>query len=230
MILNRTFLTLIILVTTHTAYTQIKISGSFLDSATLHPVGFVQIQARTKGIGTADADGFFSIVCSPGDTLQFSRIGYKTATKSVMTEDLHLVILLTEFTTQLNSVTIFGSYKPQGYSQWFENTKPRRFQNPNALENFGFAIPGPISYFTKYERERRKLRKLKTDHLATAVFRSVIASEEVKAHFMKLFELTEEQYFLKIEAFNVEFPEAQYIKEKDDIVDLLTYFFARKEK
>jgi hypothetical protein len=107
-------------------------------------------------------------------------------------------------------------------------TKP--YQNPNAAESFGLGISGAISYFTKYERERRKLKKLKAENLATAVFRSLIASEEIKGHFMKQFQLTEEQYYLKIEAFNAEFPESQYLKEKADIMDILTYFFARKEK
>lgn len=170
-------------------------------------------------------------MCNPGDTLYFTRLGYKTSTRIVIKEELNLTILLSDITFHLNSVTIFGKYKPQGYNKWFDNnTMPKPYQNPSVNESFGFGLNGAISYFTKYERERRKLKKLKAEHLATAVFRSLIASDEVKGHFMNLLQLTEEQYYLKIEAFNEEFPESQYLKDKDDIMDLLTYFFTRKEK
>lgn len=229
-ILYRACFTLLIQLIAFAANAQIKISGTFLDSATFRPVPFVQVQAGTTNVVQADEHGFFSITCLPGDTLHFSRVGYNPSSRIVTVEDLKLTIRLGEFIAKLNTVTIFGRFKPQGYGKWFENVLPGPFQNPNANETFGFSIPGPISYFTKYERERRKLRKLKAEHLATVIFRAVISSEEVRSHFMKLFELSEGQYHSKIEAFNIEFPEAQYIKEKEEIMDLLTYFFARKEK
>lgn len=230
MISYRACITLCILVNALTAHSQVKVSGTFLDSATFRPVSFVQIQVGTKSINIADEKGNFSVTCYLGDTLYFTRLGYKTSTRVATTEELNLIILLSDITLQLNSVTIFGRYKPQGYNKWFENTMPKPYQNPNAAESFGLGISGAISYFTKYERERRKLKKLKAENLATAVFRSLISSEEIKGHFMKHFELTEEQYYSKIEAFNAEFPESQYLKEKADIMDILTYFFARKEK
>lgn len=231
MISYRNCITLSILVNALAAYSQVKISGTFLDSATFRPVAFVQIQVGTKSIHSADANGVFSIMCYPGDTLHITRLGYKTITRVATTDELSLTILMSDVTTQLNSVTIFGRYKPQGYNQWFDNsTMPKPYQNPSVNESFGFGLNGAISYFTKYERQRRKLRKLQAENLATAVYRSLIASDEVKGHFMSLLNLTEGQYFLKIEAFNSEFPESQYLKEKDDIMDLLTYFFTRKEK
>ena len=47
---------------------------------------------------------------------------------------------------------------------------------------------------------------------------------------MKLLHITEDLYYDRIEAFNTEYPDAQYMKEKQEIMDLLTYFFARKIK
>src|SRR5689334_23282868 len=122
----------------------------------------------------ADEKGAFSFMCSPGDTLYFTRLSYKAMTKVVTTEELNLIILLSDLTIELNSVTIFGRYSPQGYNKWFDNsTMPKPYQNPSVNESFGFGLNGAISYFTKYERERRKLRKLKAENLATAVYRSL---------------------------------------------------------
>jgi hypothetical protein len=110
----RACITVSILVNVLTAYSQIKVSGTFLDSATFRPVAFAQIQVGTKSMNMADENGDFSVMCYPGDTLYFTRLGYKTSNRVVTAEELNLAILLSDITIQLNSVTIFGRYKPQG--------------------------------------------------------------------------------------------------------------------
>jgi hypothetical protein len=57
-----------------------------------------------------------------------------------------------------------------------------------------------------------------------------MSSEKVKADLINLFSLTEEHYFKKIESFNLQHPDAAYLKNRDEIINLLIGFFALKEK
>lgn len=56
----------------------IQLSGSILNTDTVsRPVPFVTVYDKNTELGTVGAyNGFYSIVCYPGDTLQFSSISY----------------------------------------------------------------------------------------------------------------------------------------------------------
>ncbi|HEY5826637.1 MAG TPA: hypothetical protein VIT44_19855, partial [Cyclobacteriaceae bacterium] len=151
----------------------------------------------------------------------------------------NLLVILTESTTLLNSITIYGNYKPQGQALWRRYViLPKIFENPTMkdpngmVQTFGpgVSIPGVLSYFNSEEREKRKIKRATKERIATQTYREVMASEKVKADLIELFSLSEEQYFKKIEAFNVQHPDAAYAGDRNEIINLLTWFFALKEK
>ena len=82
--------------------------------------------------------------------------------------------------------------------------------------------PGMIVNFGVKKKKKSYLEKTQTYH-------ATLNSEETKSQIMALFNISEEVYFTKIEAFNQKYPEAAYIKNKNDILSMLMNFFAQKE-
>jgi hypothetical protein len=222
-----------------TARAQLTITGFTRDSATLITLPFVSIQVNKKVIAISDADGNFSFTCNIGDTSVFTHVGYKNKSLIHFRDEMNLSVPMKDSPWLLKSITIFGNFKPQGKAKWKDFIKlPNMLENPTGKDQYGMiqtigvgaTISGPISYFTKYERNRRKLVRVKEDLVATVNYREVVNSEKVKADLIELFQITEEAYFKKLESFNVNYPEAAYLKTKQEIIDMLVAFFALKEK
>jgi hypothetical protein len=218
---------------------QITLSGTTRDSASFAPLPFVSIQVSGKVVSISNAEGSFAVNCQQGDTILFNRLGFKTTKLIRFKSENTVSVMMAESTTVLKSITIFGNYKPHGKARWREYiVLPKLFQNPTMKDSAGMIqtfgpgviIPGPISYFTKYEKERRKIKRVLTDQAATSVYREVISSSKVKEDLISLFSLTEEQYFKKIEAFNIKNPEVAYLKNRDEIINMLILFFTLREK
>jgi hypothetical protein len=218
---------------------QISILGVTKDSVTHQTIHFVSISVSGKVSAISDENGFFRLTCHAGDTLLFSRVGHKAKRLIPFADESNLIVLMAESTTVLNSITIYGDYKPQGKAEWKRYIiLPKIFENPTMKDPNGMVqtfgpgvnIPGLLSYFNSENREKRKIKRADTELIATRVFREVMASDVVKQDIMKLFSLTEKQYFKKIEAFNLQNPEAPYLKDRDEIINLIIGFFALKEK
>ena len=214
------------------------ISGNILDSATRLPVPHVTVQNQSNKQGTSSQDdGTFNILCSIGDTLFFTMVGYMPK-KRVVANRTKLTVLLRESFQLLKPLTVYGSFKPQGYDSWKGAVvMPKSFRNPAgpgsgyAVETFGpgYVFSGPFSRFSKSEKEKRKLKTLKHELSDTDVYRSTITSPEVKEYFQKTFSLSETEYSKKIERFNLRYPEAAFLTSKEEIMKMLVGFFAIKE-
>lgn len=218
---------------------QISLVGITQDSATHNALSFVTISVNKKVTTVSGEHGLFEVICNAGDTISFSQVGYKASILVPLKSDRNFVVFMSESTTVLNSITIYGDYKPQGKSEWRRYIiAPTPFDNitmkdPSTMvQTFGpsASFPGVLSYFNSENREKRKVVKAEKEQSATAVFREVMSSDVVKQDLMKLFSLTEEQYLKKIEAFNVQNPDAAYLKSRDEIINHIIGFFALKEK
>jgi len=217
---------------------QLTITGITRDSTTLAPLPFVSIQVAGKARALSDIDGHFSFSCHVGDTSVFTHMGFKKKVKIHFKNEISLTVLLGESAQMLKAFTFIDNFKPQGKDQWkdaiylnktFVNTVGT---DPNAIQTFGVGarISGPISRFSKYEKDKVKYKKELDDMAATQTYREVMVSDEVKQDLMKLFALSEPEYYKKIEKFNIGHPRAQYIKDRKEIINMLVQFFAVKEK
>lgn len=238
-LLNRLYLLLILGTLPFTTNAQITLSGTVRDSANFNPLPYVSITVSGKVMSIADTQGLFEVRCNEGDTILFSRVGFKTKRLIPLRIEKNVSVALTESTTLLNSITIYGNYKPHGQAQWRRYViLPKLFENPTMkdpnglVQTFGpgVSIPGVLSYFNSEEREKRKIKRATNELVATQVYREVMASEKVKANLIEQFSITEEQYYMKIEAFNMQHPDAAYARDRNEIINLLTWFFALKEK
>jgi hypothetical protein len=88
----------------------ITLTGKIIDSQTKHPIPFVNIQLKSRSIGTAtnsEGEFIFKIpVGLSGDTLLLSCIGYKGAEKPVRSAGLNISITLEPATVLLAEVTV----------------------------------------------------------------------------------------------------------------------------
>ena len=216
-----------------------KLSGIVYDSLTLAPLSYVTVINETTNTGTAtDESGLFKLAASPGDSILFTMLGYSRKRKVLRIGENTTIIFLREFALTLQSVTIYGSYKPQGADQWKSVIEmPKVFRNPAGpgsgylVETFGpgVSISGLLSRMTKSEKEKRKVKTVREKAKHSETFLSVIVSEETKEYFQKTFSLTTEEYNKFIESFNQAHPEAVYIERKEDIMNLMVSFMAMKK-
>jgi len=215
------------------------VSGRVLDSLTRLAIPFVAIANHPKGLGAfTDDRGDFTIKASVGDTLTITIVGYMPKQR-VITDHDDILVLLNENPQLLKPITVYGSFKPQGQSQWAKAiTLPKMFRNPAgpgsgyAIETFGpgIVLNGVFSMFSKSEKEKKKLKRDREDLSATQLYRNTITDPEVKTFIMKTFSLTETEYNKKIEQFNKTWPEASHVKTKDEIMTMLVNFFAQKKE
>lgn len=219
------------------ARTQITLSGIVKDSLSSAPLPYTIIQTTGKVLAISGSDGTFHLSCLPGDTIRFTQLGYKTTALIRLRSESNMQVLMSESSTLLKAVTFFGNYKPVGKARWREYIiLPSFYQNPTMKDSVGMIqtfgpgviIPGALSYFTRYERNRRKLKRVLADDAATAVYREVITSEKVKQDITKMFLINDETYFSKIEKFNLTYPDAEYMKDRQEIINMLIQFFALK--
>ncbi len=217
---------------------QLTISGITRDSITLEPVPYVSIQIAHKGYVTSNIEGKFSFTCQIGDSSIFTHMGYRKKIQIHFRNEISLSVLMGEFAHLLKSVTVIDNFKPQGKDKWkdaiyqIQPFEERVNTDLNGVSFFGpsGSISGPISYFSKYEKDRRKLVKVKEELAATETYREVLASDVVKQDLMKMFSISEAEYYKKIEKFNIQYPHAAHIKDRQEVINRLIQFFAIKEK
>ncbi|MCW5909583.1 MAG: carboxypeptidase-like regulatory domain-containing protein [Cyclobacteriaceae bacterium] len=211
---------------------EISISGTVLDSATFQPLPFVAVQIKHKPIGVSTTEkGAFRITCTLGDTLVFTRLGYKPFLFSVTKADDRLRIILAEDSRLLKDVTVYGDYTIEGVDDWKKNLPPNTQVQmkkqtlepaPNEVAVFG---PGITIGFGGKDKTKNKRDELSR----TETYRKTISDPETKKQLIELYNLSEEQYNKKLERFNEENPDAFYLTSRADIMTLLIQFFALKD-
>lgn len=222
-IISSAFIIIWVTVSVTLAQNQLlTISGVVLDSASQQPLPFVTIQIKDKPISrTSNEVGYFSITARVNDTLVFTRLGYHQYVFGVVRGKKNLIIKLLENALLLKEAIIYGSYKPYGSEKWngsIKQPKQFTFKATSSLE------PGIIIRLGGKGKKTnaREVRK-------TIVYDSTVTSEKVKKHLMSLYSLSEETYFRKLEDFNKKNSDAAFLTNLDEIISMLTHFFALKE-
>lgn len=218
----------------------LTVRGTVFDSLTHLPLPLVNVVNQSAHtVSTTNDSGKFEIRCSIGDSLHFTLLGYASKKKIVWRGTRALNVFLKEAPFTLESVTVYGTFQPQGAEQWKKaaTVKQSMFKNPAGpgsgamVETFGpgIVIGGLLSKLTKSEKEKKRLKKERDNNLSTATYREVITAPETKDYFINTFSITEDAYNKFIERFNIAHPEAAHITNKDDIMSLLVIFYAEKK-
>lgn len=176
----------------------------------------VNIQLKNSGLGTRTNDkGVFSVVARPADTLVFSMIGYYPAEVSLLFEESGILIRLTEKVNMLNEVVITGS-------RITEITRTYR-PPPRPLEIS--ALGNPFDYFSRWQREKRKLFRVVEENNRTLTYVQVVNDPEVRELLMEEFNLTEPEFYELLVKFNSQSNGVMYLTDSRLIIEYIKKFF-----
>lgn len=211
---------------------EITISGIVLDSATFQPLSYVAVAIKGKNSGQSSLEnGHFTITCSTGDTLAFSRLGYKVLLFRGVKNQTDISVLLPEDPRMLGGVTVYDELTIPGVDAVRKvpanNSLRLKEQSletdPGKVATFGPGLLIPLGGGKDKTKEKRD------EHSRTAFYRSVVTSAETKKELMSLFNISEATFYKKLEKFNQATPDAFYLTNRDEIVQMLVQFFALKE-
>ncbi len=221
---KKLFLLVLIISLVEITYAQKKIVGNVVDSASLAPIPAVNVRIKNTYQGTStDGKGFFRITIAPTDTLIFSFIGYKT--EEFAPADLReetIIIRLTQQPKILDAVTVIAK-SLQG-----TNSTPVHLRSNAKLMNYGpYGAGLSLSYFSKEEKEKRKLAKIIAEQDRIRNYLLVVCSPDVRQRLMEEFAITEEDYYKILVKFNEQSTSDLYDLTPEELIVVLSKFYQR---
>ncbi|MEO8471574.1 MAG: carboxypeptidase-like regulatory domain-containing protein [Chryseolinea sp.] len=233
------FVLIMICVITSTAQQGgFEIHGVVYDSLNKSPLPYVTVVNQSKNTAAStDDNGRFKLYGAQGDTILFTILGYTKRTRTVVANELAMIVFLREFAFTLQPVTVYGGFNPHGADKWKNAfSKPSAFKNPAGpnsnylVQTFGpgVSISGLVTRFSKSEKEKKKVKTMRETAQRTAVYSDVITSEETKYFFQNTFSMSDVEYDKFVESFNRSHPEASKIESKDEIIKMMVIHKATK--
>jgi CarboxypepD_reg-like domain len=196
------------------------IRGIVVDSVSFTALSGAHVTVKNSIQGTStNSKGFFSINALPTDTLVFSLVGYSTVEIPLLFEEDGFLIRLREKSSLLPEIVIKGTrLSPNDIIR-----TPRVLPKPMSA---GEGIFSPIDYFSKWQREKRKLLKLIQENDRTITYLQVVNDQEVRETIMEEHSLTEQAYYELLVKFNQQSSNVLYSTNTQEIITSLKNFFA----
>jgi hypothetical protein len=221
---------------------QTILHGMVADSATMLPLPNINIKSqKSSQITVSDIRGHFEINISDTDTLFFSSVGYQTKAVSAQRLREAGIVFLTEAQKMLKTIEITGDVllpylkKIPPENPWRNPTQNKNFTETPGFQGIqtfgpGYVLKGPISRFSKYERERKKLKKVQQQNYASRDYVTIVNSPEVKDRIMRDYELSEEEYFRMLAVFNEKNKDIIYQLQENELISILLMFYGENTK
>ncbi len=197
-----------------------------VDSATLNNLQGVNVKVKNTNRGTStNASGIFTILANEKDTLLFSSIGYGRAELRVYLDDETMFVRLVEQSILLKEVVIKdrGFHINQKYvkSPTLTTTKPLRAASFSSSGGVGVSF----AYFSKLEKEKRKLVKVMAENEKIKVYVEIVNDPDVKSEIMERHAITEEKFYDLLAIYNEKNKEVMYSSNSGIILNsLLSYY------
>ncbi|MBL7859032.1 MAG: carboxypeptidase-like regulatory domain-containing protein [Cyclobacteriaceae bacterium] len=209
----------LLMVTGQWLYAQktVTITGMVVDSTSLVAIPSVHISSTRTNKGTVvDAKGNFRITTVVFDTLVFTSIGYKTLQYLLLVDEEDILIRLTENVIILPELTTQSTRLQE--KVYAERAK---VVTPSLAEGIG----SPFTYFSKKEKEKRTLIKVREENVRIRTYVEVVNDPEFKQGILADFSISEEEYHKILVKFNTVNRQAQYLSSESEIIEQLTAFF-----
>jgi hypothetical protein len=222
-----------------TGFTQSVYNGMVADSTTLQGVSNVNIFIKNSMTGTVSNDhGYFSIRAVQTDTIIFSRIGYHKVENSVRHLAENPLIYLTEEKTMLPSIAVMPAFQIPGLPAIPQDNP---FRNPTYskaytqtlgvpnMQTFGpsYVYKGVFSRYTKYEKERKKLPKVRKQNEKAKAYLAIVENPDFKTEMMSIYSIDEDEYYRILGLFQEKNPDTIYELNAKDLISLLHLFYAQ---
>lgn len=220
--LRKLIFLLCFLTITLTGFSQVKVSGIVVDSMSFKSIPNVHIKVKNKTFGfVTDEKGYFDISVKPFDTLLFSTVGYISFEFPVLVNEEDIIVMMSEDVTYLQTIVVTGA-KIQ--SPLIQERKDFVYRQPKAAKLVtGSGIS--FDYFSKLQKERRKLAKLIEANDKVKAYATVVSDPDFKDETMKKYKLIEETYYQLILKFNLNNIHTIEWKDEETVLRILDNYF-----
>jgi hypothetical protein len=205
----------------------VSIKGIVVDSLTLNALPNVHVSVKNSHRGAVtNPQGVFFISVSETDTLVFSNVGYARYESPVFVDDEVMFVRLVEQPLMLKEVTVRDrrlSLNPKHEPSL--KLKSKAVPWYGAVPNQGGGAAVNLDYFSKREREKRKLAKLKAELSSTQVYVEIVTNPEVKQELEDRFSIGDSTFYKILTKFNEKNRNVTHSGDSGEILNALFYFF-----
>ena len=218
---TKNLILLSLLISSIMSWGQTLYRGIVVDSASVTALNDVHVKIKNSARGvTTNTNGIFVIEALPTDTLLFTRVGYTYFELPLLFEEASLFIRLSEQVNLLKEITIKANrLQPSTITR-----SARKLPTPMSAE---VGIFSPIDYFSRWQKEKRRLLKLIQENDRTITYLQVVSDQETRELLMDEFSLTENQYYDLLAKFNQQSGAVQYSTDPDEIITSLKNFLKK---
>lgn len=214
-----------------TSYSQKLVSGIVVDSASLNILHGVNVKVKGTTRGTAtNESGIFTVLASETDTLIFSFVGYTKSFLPVSSQEETLFVRMREAATLLKAITIndskFHLNLKHVESPALKAARPIKAGDTRMpTSGIGFGGSVNFSYFSKLEKEKRKLQKIMVENEKLRPYLEIVNDPGLKAEIMERYNLSEEKFYEQLSTYNERSKEAMYSANAGVILNSLLLHF-----
>ncbi|MFP4290770.1 MAG: hypothetical protein ACLFQ0_04040 [Cyclobacteriaceae bacterium] len=224
---------------------QSLVRGKVISAENNIPLEGVHIQNLHTGEGGLSfPDGSFLLQAKPGDTLNFSSVGFLPYQHLVGEQDVLQIYMLPEIRVLPEA---------QVYARRYEllrkkDRKTHRIPGVRSIEkttrfrsmtmewkkgkediptfSVGFTVYGPFSHYSKTEKQLRKMQETTLSEKQEQDYLYTIHKHDTRQFFKKHHQLNDQQYDSLLLKFNRERLPLIQNEDKDSVLGLLMLFFA----
>jgi hypothetical protein len=199
---------------------QNVISGIVVDSLSLTALPGVHIKVKnSERITVSHKDGSFVITAADYDTLIFTFVGYRDFEYALFGPESDILIRMREDVVILKEVTVTAS--PMVGAKGKYQVSDGSYIKAQSLAE---SISSPFTYLSRYERDKRKLLKLREENKKIKTYVEVVNDRDYREELMMKFSLTEKEYYDLLARFNQLNRQNTYIVNPDEIKKRLFNF------
>jgi hypothetical protein len=214
-------LVLLLLFAGYTTSAQRSTRGIVVDSVSLKALPGVHVRIKgTDRVAATNSTGVFRLQTSVVDTLVLSMVGYNTMELPLLFEEEDIMLRMGERIQLLKEVTITGNRLYESVIIRSEHKMPHKMTTADAFSS-------PWEYFSRGQKEKRKVTKLISENDRVKTYVDVINNQELREDIMFEHNLTEPEYYNRLAKFNEQSRDLLYNTDPMAIVNALKNFFDR---
>lgn len=193
-----------------------------MDSLSLKAIPGIHVRIKNKAGGTTtNSEGVFILPTSPADTLMLTFVGYYTLELPLLFEEEDILIRMNEKVIMLDEVSVTAKRILPS-----EIVRAKRTM-PTALMEKGQGFSSPIDYFSKWQKEKRKLVKFINENDRVKTYVDVVNDQVLRESIMYELDLSEDKYYNLLSKFNEQNRLLMYSTDPIEIADALEAFFRK---
>lgn len=202
-------------------FAQKRTRGIVVDSLSLKALAGVHVRVKNSEQGAiTNAIGIFTLSTSFADTLVFSLVGYNSLELPLLFEEEDILIRLSERIRVLKEITITGT---RLYDREIIRTPRTQPKKMSAADGFS----SPWEYFSRGQREKRKVVKLINENDRIKTYIQVINDQVIREEIIEAHGLIEIDYYNTLAKFNQQSDDVLYSTDEYAIKTSLKSFFKR---